>query len=350
MFKITIFREKPPQLDIDISLENIGVCVVFGKSGAGKTSFINAIAGLLAIDRGEIIFNNKTLFSSSKKINLAVAKRDVGYVFQEPRLFNHYSVLGNLNYGVKTKDKAHFQQVVELLGIEKLLNKRPQDLSGGERSRVAIGRTLLSKPKFLLMDEPLSNLDWERKNELLSYLRKMVRKLKIPVFYISHSIDEVLYLADNLLVIDQGKIKHFGKLEQIWHKLDFNQNELKPSSLWQLEVLELKGNNLKLNANGQLLSLNSIANNLSFNATIARVLIYAQDVSITLSRALDSSISNILNAKITNIKNVQHKVVVTLDLNGLKLLSEITLESLFRLKLKVGMDVFAQIKAVSIKA
>lgn len=151
------------QLDVDLRLPAVGICAIFGRSGAGKTSLINLISGLTTPDVGEIHLAGRTLFSSSQGIQLPIEQRKIGYVFQDARLFPHYTVRGNLNYGVTDADPEYFASVTRLLALEPLLVRYPRDLSGGEKQRVAIGRALLSKPDLLLMDEPLASLDMPRK-------------------------------------------------------------------------------------------------------------------------------------------------------------------------------------------
>lgn len=156
-------------LDVDLSIPSKGITVVFGRSGAGKTSLINAVAGLSIPDNGRIEVNGKTLFCRESGQNLPIEKRRIGYVFQDARLFPHYSVKGNLLYGTTTKDAAYFDVICNLLQLHSLLDRKPIDLSGGEKQRVAIGRALLSKPSLLIMDEPLASLDLPRKREVMPF-------------------------------------------------------------------------------------------------------------------------------------------------------------------------------------
>jgi molybdate transport system ATP-binding protein len=182
---------------------------LFGRSGAGKTSVINMAAGLIPPDEGLIVVNGRRLFDSAMSIDVPPHKRKCGYVFQDGRLFPHLTVKGNLTYGMKLipprERYVSFNQVVELLGIERLLTRRPAKLSGGEKQRVAIGRALLISPSFLLMDEPLASLDAERKAEVLPFVARLPRELSIPILYVSHSLDEILTLADTVLLIEDGK-------------------------------------------------------------------------------------------------------------------------------------------------
>lgn len=205
------------KLAVKLDIPNKGVTAIFGRSGAGKSSLINLIAGLSTPQKGYIRLNQQTLFDSEQRINLAPEKRKIGYVFQEHRLFPHYTVEKNLKYGYKRSDSAHFLQIVQLLGIEHLLTRFPASLSGGEKQRVAIGRALLSEPQLLLMDEPLSALDLPRKQELMNYLSKLAAQIEIPILYVSHSLDEIIRLADNLILLEQGKVTLFDSVANVWH-------------------------------------------------------------------------------------------------------------------------------------
>ncbi len=190
------------QLEIDLQIPAKGITAIFGVSGAGKTSLINAISGLTQPQRGRIELNERLLFDAEQKIALPPEKRRIGYVFQDARLFPHYRVRGNLQYGMAPSMKAQFDSLVSLLGLEALLSRFPLSLSGGEKQRVAIGRALLTAPDMLLLDEPLASLDLPRKRELMPYLQKLAKQVDIPMLYVSHSLDEILHLADNVLVLD----------------------------------------------------------------------------------------------------------------------------------------------------
>ncbi len=180
------------------------VLALTGPSGVGKTSVLNAIAGLLRPQAGRIEVDGRVLFDSATRINLPVHRRRIGYVFQDARLFPHLDVRGNLGYGrhgAKGSSGFGFDAVVDLLGIAPLLARRPRNLSGGEAQRVAIGRALLSQPAMLLLDEPLSALDPARRGELIPYLRRVREQTGLPMLYVSHQPDEVQQLADAVHVL-----------------------------------------------------------------------------------------------------------------------------------------------------
>ena len=196
-----------------------GVTALFGPSGAGKTSIINMVAGLIRPDEGRINVNGLCLFDSSRRIDLPPERRRIGYVFQDSRLLPHLSVRANLIYGMHLtpidRRFVTFDAVVELLGIGHLLGRRPAKLSGGEKQRVAIGRALLTSPAMLLMDEPLASLDASRKFEVLPFIMRLSREYAIPILYVSHIMDEILNLADRLVIIDMGHVVAFGDLEDL---------------------------------------------------------------------------------------------------------------------------------------
>jgi molybdate transport system ATP-binding protein len=190
---------------------------LFGTSGAGKTSLINMIAGLLRPDRGIIAIDGETLDDTSARTHVAVYRRRIGYVFQDARLFPHLDVRENLDYGRRmnrlAEDGAQWRRVTELLDIGDLLDRRPGKLSGGERQRVALGRALLSQPRLLLMDEPLGSLDEERKEEILPYLVRLRDEAGIPMVYVSHDPSEMRKLATQIAIIKRGRVTAFGGTE-----------------------------------------------------------------------------------------------------------------------------------------
>ncbi|TCP95219.1 molybdenum ABC transporter ATP-binding protein [Cricetibacter osteomyelitidis] len=210
-------------LDVDLQLPAKGVTGIFGLSGAGKSTLINLVAGLLSPDDGKIVINDRTLFDRRSNINLAPEKRHIAYVFQDARLFPHYKVKGNLQYGMKCDNSQHVDDIVNLLGLNMLLNRYPYSLSGGEKQRVAIGRALLSEPELLLMDEPLSGLDLPRKRELLSYLEALTRQIEIPILYVSHSLNELQALADHVVLLEDGKVLIADNLPTVWASEHFQR-------------------------------------------------------------------------------------------------------------------------------
>ncbi|MDO5657642.1 MAG: molybdenum ABC transporter ATP-binding protein, partial [Paracoccus sp. (in: a-proteobacteria)] len=196
-----------------------GVTVLFGRSGSGKTSIVNAVAGLLAPDQGRIAIGDSVMFDSAARINLAPHRRRIGYIFQEGRLFPHLSVRQNLRYGAWFAPRRvrgpGFDDVVELLGIGDLLERRPAHLSGGEKQRVAIGRALLAAPRLILADEPLAALDEARKAEILPYFERLRDELSVPILYVSHSPSEVARIATSVAAIEAGRVLRMGSAAEV---------------------------------------------------------------------------------------------------------------------------------------
>jgi molybdate transport system ATP-binding protein len=194
-----------------------GVTALFGPSGAGKTSLINMLAGLIAPDRGRIMYRGKVLFDAAGKVNVPPHRRRFGYVFQDGRLFPHLSVRSNLDYGRRRyglkRDAAEMERIVAMLDIGHLIDRRPGTLSGGERQRVAIGRALLMKPHLLLLDEPLASLDASRKGEIMPYLERLRDEAGVPMIYVSHHAAEVRRLATAVVRIERGRVAAAGGLE-----------------------------------------------------------------------------------------------------------------------------------------
>lgn len=194
-------------LDADFSVGD-GIFALLGPSGNGKSLALNSIAGFIKPDRGTITFDNKCFFDSNRKLELKPEKRNVGYILQDSCLFPHLSVQANLLYGRKKHCRYSLDEVVELLEIGHLLNRRPLNLSGGEKQRVSIGRALLSNPGLLLMDEPVSSLDEESCWKILSFIKKVHQKFSMPILFVSHSREEVEFLADEIGVIEKGRIRY----------------------------------------------------------------------------------------------------------------------------------------------
>jgi molybdate transport system ATP-binding protein len=194
-----------------------GVTALFGPSGAGKTTIVNMIAGLLKPDRGKIAIDGQAVFDGAAGIDLPTWRRRIGYVFQEGRLFPHLSVRHNLDYGRwmsgQPADAAAFAHAAELLDIGQLLDRRPGKLSGGERQRVAVGRALLMHPRLLLLDEPLASLDAARKQDILPYLVRLRDEAKVPMIYVSHDAAEVARIASRVVRLDAGKVTAAGGVE-----------------------------------------------------------------------------------------------------------------------------------------
>ncbi|PIJ48731.1 molybdenum ABC transporter ATP-binding protein [Erwinia sp. OLTSP20] len=336
-------------LALDLSLPAQGITAVFGVSGAGKTSLINAIAGLTAPQEGRIVLNGRTLSDSTQKLYLPPEKRRVGYVFQDARLFPHYRVRGNLLYGCDKRQRDQFDSLVSLLGIAPLLDRFPYSLSGGEKQRVAIGRALLSAPEILLMDEPLASLDLPRKRELLPWLQRLVRQVDIPLLYVSHSLDEILQLADNVLVLDNGEVKAFGPLETVWQSSAMRPwlPRAEQSSILRVQVLEQHPHYAMtaLSLGDQHIWVSRIDLPLR---TPLRIRIQSTDVSLSLQPPQNSSVRNVIPAQVEALLDVDHQVEVKLRIGQSVLWARITPWARDELRIKPQMWLFAQVKGVSI--
>ncbi|QIL86876.1 molybdenum ABC transporter ATP-binding protein ModC (plasmid) [Vibrio sp. HDW18] len=342
------------RLEVDLRLPVAGICAIFGRSGAGKTSLINVISGLSTPQQGEIHIAGRTLFSSTQGINLPIEQRKIGYVFQDARLFPHYTVRGNLNYGVSRPDAAYFASVTNLLALQPLLDRYPRDLSGGEKQRVALGRALLSKPDLLLMDEPLAALDMPRKKEVMPFLENLAQHFQLPILYVSHSTQEILRLADHLVVLEQGKVLSAGPIEQVWSSKAMRpwQSFSEQSTLFAATVTQQHpqyGLSQVCLAEGVELWVQQIE---AQRGNRVRMQVRANDVSIALQKPIASSIRNILPAQIVAIEHqAPSKKSVSLKLElaaGCYLWAVVTEWAYAELALDVGMPVFAQIKGVSV--
>jgi molybdate transport system ATP-binding protein len=329
-----------------------GVTALFGRSGSGKSTVINAIAGLLTPEFGRISLAGKTLLDTEAKIDVPARARGIGVVFQDSRLFPHLTVQGNLLYGwERTRHRINgdgIDSVTALLGLDRLLDRRPRTLSGGEKSRVALGRALLMNPRALLLDEPLAALDAPRKAEILPYLETLARETKIPVLYVSHSLDEVVRLADRMVLIDHGRIIAEGSLFDVTQRLDLIAgSELLPGAVLEARITghdEAHGLT-ELSLEDEILVVPRIAKPIG---EPVRVRIDAADVMLALSRPDAVSANNILPAVVTAIKEAGDHADVQLALREARLIARITKRSLERLALRPDLPVFAIIKSVTV--
>ena len=350
MLSLNIMQQQGDHvLEVDLQIPAKGITAIFGVSGAGKTSLINAISGLTQPQRGQIQLHNRLLFDAEQKIALPPEKRRIGYVFQDARLFPHYRVRGNLQYGMAPKMKAQFDSLVSLLGLEALLPRFPLSLSGGEKQRVAIGRALLTAPDMLLLDEPLASLDLPRKRELMPYLQKLAKQVEIPMLYVSHSLEEILQLADNVLVLDAGKVKAFGPLERVW-----SSSAMRPwlpvselTSVLRVQVLEQHPDYpmTALSLGDQHIWVSRVNQPVK---TPLRIRIASADVSLALQPPQHSSIRNILPAQVVELLEVGDQVEVKLRIGISELWARITPWARDELGIRPDQWLYAQIKSVSV--
>ncbi len=341
-------------LDTDLSLPSSGVTALFGHSGSGKTTLLRCIAGLERAPDGFCSINGTVWQDSQRGIFLPTHQRPLGYVFQEASLFPHLTVRRNLEFGQKripaAQRRVALEQALQLLGIEHLLERMPEKLSGGEKQRVAIARALAVSPQILLMDEPLAALDLQRKQEILPFLTRLHQELAMPILYVTHAPEEVAQLADYLVVLEGGKVITSGLVAETLTRLD------SPLAQWQqaasvltVQVYEHEPHYHLTQARfaGGILSLPYLPN--SALGSQLRVRISARDVSISVQQTTHTSILNVLPATVTALAHDNAgQTLIRLDLNGTPLLAHITYKSAMQLALNQGMRVFVQIKATAI--
>ena len=336
-------------LEAYLDIPSQGVTALFGLSGSGKSSLINLVSGLINPDEGVIALNDRELFNSAQNVCVPINQRNIGYVFQDARLFPHYTVNGNLRYGMKNTSKDEFNYIVELLGIGHLLKRYPITLSGGEKQRVAIGRALLTDPEILLMDEPLSALDLPRKRELMNYLERLSKEINIPILYVTHSLDELLRLAERVVLLTNGKVEAYDVLESIWESPLFLpwKQENEQSAVLSLPVF-MHNPSYKMTAlsiGDQNIWINQVEAQINEKV---RICIHSSDVSISLNKVEQSSIRNTLYGRIVKILELENRVDLKLDIGGKHLWASISKWSFHDLALQLGQLVYAQIKAISV--
>ena len=336
-------------LEAHLDIPSQGATALFGLSGSGKSSLINLVSGLINPDEGVIALNDRELFNSAQNVCVPINQRNIGYVFQDARLFPHYTVNGNLRYGMKNTSKDEFNYIVELLGIGHLLKRYPITLSGGEKQRVAIGRVLLTDPEILLMDEPLSALDLPRKRELMNYLERLSKEINIPILYVTHSLDELLRLAERVVLLTNGKVEAYDVLESIWDSPLFLpwKQENEQSAVLSLPVF-MHNPSYKMTAlsiGDQNIWINQVEAQINEKV---RICIHSSDVSISLNKVEQSSIRNTLYGRIVKILELENRVDLKLDIGGKHLWASISKWSFHDLALQLGQLVYAQIKAISV--
>ena len=343
-------------LQVNMNVPAEGIIAVFGPSGCGKTTFLRCLAGLESSASGSMTLNSHIWQDDSQGIFVPLTQRSVGYVFQEPRLFPHLNVQENLQYGWKrTLESARritLDHVVQVLDIERLLDRHPQSLSGGEQQRVSIGRALLTSPQLLLMDEPLSSLDLQRKREILPFIHKLDSEFHIPIVYVSHDLHEIVELAKTVILLKEGKVAGIGPIEEVFSQLNLRhlipENHLGALVETMVAEHDLEFGLTTLTFSGGHLLVPHQKRKIGEHL---RVQILAKDVSIISSPpSFQTSVLNLLEASVVEIGEVktEHPFVdIKLDI-GCPLLATITRKSLATLKLHSGQRVHAQIKAVAL--
>lgn len=340
-------------LDVDLQLPSQGITALFGPSGCGKTTCLRSIAGLERA-QGQVRVNGHVWQDDASRCWLPTHRRGLGYVFQEACLFPHLSVHDNIHYGLRrtpvARQRVALEQLLELLGIAQLLGRKPATLSGGERQRVAIARALATSPRVLLMDEPLSALDAQRKAEVLPYLDKLQTHLDIPVLYVSHALDEVARLASHLVLLREGRVLAHGATASMLARLDLPLTEgdaattiltatvTAHDAATHLSTLAFDGAVLHL-INAQPPALGSQR----------RLRIQARDVSLSLQPPQHSSILNSLPATVQSVRaDSPGYAMVALRTGSATLLARISQHSAQQLNIQPQQSVFIQVKSVAL--
>ena len=339
-------------LNARLALPGRGVSALFGVSGSGKTSLLRLIAGLDRPDAGRIQLGERYLVDTARGIFVPPHQRNIGVVFQEARLFPHYRVRGNLTYGMPASARSRFEPIVDLLGIQALLDRMPGTLSGGEARRVSIGRALLTDPALLLMDEPLTGLDGARKEELLDYIVSLTRELEIPVVYISHDTQEISAIADHLALIDNGAVLASDTLDNVLTRIDLTSqlggfdavSVLETRVAWHDHEFALTHLDL---GHDQTLVVPAIA---ATPGTRCRIRVPVRDVALALSAADTTSYRNRLEAKIIQVGDLTDNpatVELLLLVGEQHLRARLTRKSYVELGLSEGASVTALIRCVA---
>lgn len=337
-------------LDTKLVISTTEVTAIFGASGSGKTSLLRCIAGLTIPHTAHISMNGDVW--QDETIFVPTHQRRIGYVFQQPSLFSHLTVQDNLAYATKRAKGPTFDtaQVVDLLDLAHLLSHKTDQLSGGEAQRVGIARALLNAPRLMMMDEPLAALDQVMKNEILPYLRRIPSEFNIPVLYVSHALDEVVRIADHMVLMGRGSVVAVGEINQVLTQpspllalaadasVAWNTSISSFDDKWGMAKAEIAGQTLWLPAHNHELG------------DQVRLRISARDVSLTLDEDHASSILNRLPVTVLGITatNDPATVVIQLGMENEALMARITAKSADLLDLKIGSRVWAQIKSVAV--
>ncbi|MEY5099103.1 MAG: hypothetical protein RJA36_1822 [Pseudomonadota bacterium] len=342
------------ELRADLRLPGRGITVLFGASGSGKTSVLRCVAGLERARQARVVVAGEVWQDDAAGIFLPPHRRALGYVFQEASLFEHLDVRGNLHYGMKRSRSAAaaatLDAAVELLGIGHLLGRTVGRLSGGERQRVAIARALATAPRVLLLDEPLSALDLQRRQEILPWLERLRDELSLPMLYVTHAADELARLADHLVVLERGQVRAAGPVQQVLAAVEspvlpgeeagalLDGRVSERSSEWQLARVSFDGGELWLRDSGLA------------PGSRVRLRVAARDVSLSAVEPRQTSIQNHFPCVVEAVAPDVHpaEVLVRLRCGASVLLARITRRALAELQLQPGSRAWAQVKSVAL--
>ena len=353
-FSITVTHRFPSvRMDIAFQVPSPGVTVLFGPSGAGKSTIINAAAGLLRPDICRIEVDGTVLADTGAGIWIPPERRRVGLVFQDSRLFPHMSVATNLRFGMRrvAPGSIRFDEVVDLLGVGALLNRRPHTLSGGERQRVAIGRALLAQPHLLLMDEPLASLDSARKAEILPYLTRLKTALRLPILYVTHALDEAVQLADSMVLVEAGHVVAFGAVSDVAARADLplaRRDDAGALLLCRVAENDARRALTRLEGGGATFWVPLL--DLPVGAG-CRMRIPAREVILASRPPEAISLHNVVPGTVRQIADdtIRRSVIVEIALPDGGLLSRVTPDAVAHLGLSPGAPVLALIKSTSIE-
>ncbi len=333
---------------------NAPVVALFGRSGAGKSSVVNLLAGIAKADHGRIALNGEVLLDTACGIDVPPEARRIGYVFQDGMLFPHLSVRRNLAYGEKlvTAGDRYIDRdkVITLLGLEEFLERKPANLSGGEKQRVAIGRALLTSPRLLLLDEPLASLDSTRKSEILQYIELLRDEFRIPIVFVSHAVEEVTRLADEIVLLDRGQVTATGSVEAIMGRLDLKPLTGRYEAGAVIEAVvashDIANDLVTLAFNGGSFIVPGVG---ALIGERVRLRVRARDVSIATSKPSGISILNTLPGTLIEISDESGPIIdVRIRIGEAVLIARITRYSARQLSLAVGLPVYALVKAISL--
>lgn len=331
-----------------------GVTALFGRSGCGKTSIIQFIAGLLDVERGRIELDGVDLAHSGTGVNVPAHRRRIGYVFQDARLFPHLNVQGNLLYGYRRVPAEARRiapgDVIDLLGLTALLGRRPHELSGGEKQRIALARALLAQPRLLLMDEPLASLDQARREEVLPYLETLRDQLSVPIVYVSHQFEEVVRLASHIVLLEDGGVVACGGIEEI--SLDPRLRSIVGPDLVGAVV---EGQVVQRDAASGLVDVRIGENMLRIESSASRgarvrVQLLARDLILALRPPEGLSVRNVLTGVISRVvADDTFNQLIHVDIGGHTLLSRVTHAAVEDMRLTPGLRICVLVKAVSLR-
>ncbi len=339
------------ELDVDLRLPAAGVSALFGPSGSGKTTCLRCFAGLEPGCTGRILIGEELWQDSASGRFVPPHHRPFGFVFQDARLFPHLTVRGNLKYAMRRasgREAVGFDEAVRLLDIASLLERDTERLSGGERQRCAIARALLTRPRLLLLDEPLAALDEARRAELLPYLERLRDALSIPMIYVSHSMREVAHVADHLVLLERGSVRASGPITDVTARADlpWGDEDVGVVLLAQCAAHDAEFALTQVRFDGGALWLPRVGCDVG---RALRIRVAASDVSVALEPPRATSILNVLAATVcSRLDDAHGRSLVQLQVGAARLLARVTRRSAAQLGLQPGQAVFAQIKGAAI--